>query len=165
MQNSELIVRLTAPSGMLAEVRGNVEVVNQLVGPYLKEQGFTLNGNTGKGTSMFCENVDAPAINQGSQIPHDLVQLYQKAAPDGQYEEVVLIAYHLKNNRGLSDWSLPEVEESYRELLRVPVKPPKDLSGAVRNTTTRTTWVRRTGKNRFTITLQGEAHIREMLHR
>jgi hypothetical protein len=158
-------VRVRTNTGTTAEINGEEGVVQRLLSPYLEDgiaEIATISQNESAPTSP---NVNALNTNGAVKNPIDLVELYQKAKPEGQYEEIALIGYYLKN-KGMKDWSLPEVEACYRELLMLPVMPPKSLEGAVKNTVTRRNdWVVRTSPNRFTITLKGEAHIVSMLRR
>jgi hypothetical protein len=167
MNGSEMIAQLELPTGETAIVSGNAELVRRVAGLFTAAwdgKVTTIDSQSNENTPMFLTNMSVSQPTNGSvQTPNDLLQLYQKVQPVGQYEQVVLIGFHLKYNKDMEDWGLDDVEACYRELIRIPVKPPKNIKGAVRNTVDRSNFIRNSDVGRYSITLAGEAYITQRL--
>ncbi len=116
-------------------------------------------------TPLLGKSNGASAVISGNghtDQPHDLCSFYLEKAPKGQYQEVAVITYFYQTFRGREYVTRKDYEEAYKELLRIPVKPPKDINGSVRNTATRTKHLSNLGSGKFILTMQGEELVQKM---
>jgi hypothetical protein len=171
MNEKQIVAHLHNPDGGYAKLEGTSDLIHALITPFLKNGQYTVSAIEPlsiENTPAFYENAGALSTNapvNGSQPKtfSDLPTLYRKTNPKNQSEEVLLIAYYLKHYKGMQNLKVGDFEQSYAELISVPVTPPTDMGDAISNAIKRTKWLRRQGKGCYILTLTGEDDIETML--
>jgi hypothetical protein len=118
-----------------------------------------LNGNTPLlGESNGVPSPDSTDV-EAEPKPLDLLTFYQKKAPKGQRDEILVITYFYQKFLNYEALSLDDYQEAYKTLRRLAIPEPSNYKSSVRNVVDRTDLLYTPIRGKFGLTLPGDNYV------